>query len=152
MRRLFFCGAVLSVSLVLSGCHETIPDAEGGALGYSPRFTHIRVYTEDGRYKQVLVPEACLATQAEPAKDEELEPRLPPGCANNFNLQRMVERKTDLTKGRPLGSAPAAPAARAAQGYLDGTAKPVLGGAVVQGGATGEQKTTIELPVQSPSN
>jgi hypothetical protein len=41
----------------------------------------------------------------------------------------MAERQSDLVRGRPLGAAPAAPSARAAQEYIYGT-KGTLGGGV----------------------
>ena len=56
-------------------------------------------------------------------------PRVAPGCANNYNLQRMAERKRDLTQGRKLDKASGETTARAAQRYLDGKEAP-LGGAV----------------------
>jgi hypothetical protein len=52
--------------------------------------------------------------------DVTLGEKIPPGCANNFNLQRMVERKGDLFQGRNLSPAPAAPSVKAAQKYLNG--------------------------------
>ena len=60
-----------------------------------------------------------------------LGPHLPPGCANAHNLQRMAERQGDLVRGRPLGAAPAAPTARAAQEYIYGT-KGTLGGGLAR--------------------
>jgi type IV pilus biogenesis protein CpaD/CtpE len=54
----------------------------------------------------------------------------PPGCANAYNLQRMVVQEDDLVYGRELDPAVAAPAARAAQRYIDGRTDPVLGGGV----------------------
>jgi len=68
--------------------------------------------------RPVLVPEACLIQ--EPAFLETAGPMLPPGCANAYNLAAMVERKSDLVRGRPLAPAPAAPTARAARRYIDG--------------------------------
>lgn len=130
MRYLILRPAILAATICgLGACNEYGPDA--GLVpppDYSPHYTHVTAMNEQGRTKRVLVPEACLT-------DEERSPadtgsrRVPPGCANAYNLQRIAERKRDLTQGRPLGPAPAAPAARAAQKYLDGRDAPTLGGA-----------------------
>ncbi|HEY7644804.1 MAG TPA: hypothetical protein VH858_07185 [Hyphomicrobiales bacterium] len=121
MRKFVLYSAALS-TLALAGCYEKEAEAQLAPPNYSPRYTHVTRVAPDGRTKQVLVPEACLG-----AGDPALPP---PGCANNANLQRMVERKSDLTYGRPLGPAPAAPAARAAQDYIDGDRARALGGGV----------------------
>jgi hypothetical protein len=72
----------------------------------------------DSTNRPVIVPEACLIQ--EPAFLESAGPMLPPGCANAYNLAEMVERKSDLLRGRQLAPAPAAPTARAARRYIDG--------------------------------
>ncbi|HET7314020.1 CpaD family pilus assembly lipoprotein [Salinisphaera sp.] len=43
---------------------------------------------------------------------------LPPGCANDLNLARMVARPSDLIRGRTPGPARAAPVARAARAAI----------------------------------
>ena len=83
------------------------------------------VVAPNGETRWVLVPIACLVPDA--TEPPLLGPHLPPGCANAHNLQRMAERKSDLVHGRPLGAAPVAPTARAAQEYIYG-AKGTLGG------------------------
>ena len=129
MRKFILCSATLS-AFALAGCYEKEAEAQLAPSDYSPRYTHVKRVAPDGRTKQVLVPEACLGAD-ESAPADAGGPRLPPpGCANNANLQRMVERKSDLTYGRPLGPAPAAPAARAAQDYIDGEKAHALGGGV----------------------
>ena len=92
---------------------------------YSPDYTSAPVVAPNGETRSVLVPVACLVPDA--TEPPLLGPHLPPGCANAHNLQRMAERKSDLVYGRPLGAAPAAPTARAAQEYIYG-AKGTLGG------------------------
>jgi type IV pilus biogenesis protein CpaD/CtpE len=42
------------------------------------------------------------------------------GCANALNLTRMIERPSDLQRGRAMGPAMAAPVARAAEAYITG--------------------------------
>ena len=96
---------------------------------YSPDYTSLPVVAPNGKTRWVLVPKACLVPDA--TEPPLLGPHLPPGCANAHNLQRMAERKSDLVHGRPLGAAPAAPTARAAQEYIygaKGTLPGTLGG------------------------
>jgi hypothetical protein len=88
----------------------------------SPNYVQVPVVTTDKHHNKVvryeLVPEACLTPDP---TDDQLGPRLPPGCANDANLLAMVERKQDVVHGRKLGAAPASPSARAAQKYIYGT-------------------------------
>jgi hypothetical protein len=88
---------------------------------YSPGYVQVPVASPDhsGRVYHERVPEACLVP--DPTDKGLGGNRLPPGCANNANLVAMAERKRDVTKGRKLGPAPAAPSARAAQKYIYGT-------------------------------
>lgn len=46
--------------------------------------------------------------------------RLPVGCANALNLQRMVQNPNDVHQGQTMGPTLAAPVGRAAQYYLLG--------------------------------
>ena len=121
MSAVYFCLAVAASAL--AGCapplyQQTVswgnfpvqpPD-------YSPDYASVPVVAPDGRTRWELVPIACLVPDA--TEPRLLGPHLPPGCANAHNLQRMAERKSDLVYGRPLGAAPAAPTARAAQEYI----------------------------------
>lgn len=154
MRDLILRPAALVVAAcLLSACNEYGPEAGlTQPPDYSPRYTHVTTMNEHGRTKRVLAAEACLTPeQRSPAETEGSRtptdtggPRVPPGCANNYNLQRMAERKRDLTQGRQLGPAPAAPAARAAQRYIDGRETPALGGAIHTGnGITGGPTATV---------
>ncbi len=135
--------AALSAVLLLSACYDDVPNpALARPPDYSPDYAYIKVVSNDGRERRVLVPEACLAPAA-PSVTDDGPPRLPPGCANNFNLQRMVARKHDLTHARPISPAPAAPAARAAQSYIEGD-KQALGGGVREPAVFSGEKTTVE--------
>lgn len=103
---------------------------------YSPDYVYVPVVATDQPccvQRWVLVPRACLV--ADPTEPPRLGPRLPPGCANAFNLLRMAERKTDLLNGRRLGAAPAAPSVRAAQQYIYGATGPLGGGLAATPGA-----------------
>jgi len=85
------------------------------------------------RTHYALLPDACLVP--DPTDPMLLGPHIPPGCANAHNLEFMVERKRDLLEGRPLGQAPGATSARAAQKYLYGE-KPPLGAGLETGGSS----------------
>lgn len=115
-------GAVIVVSLVVSGClpHEPLP--------YSPNFSRVTLVDDESKApvkvrkgkahgapqaQTVGVPDACITPDV-----TEQPLYLPPGCANNLNLQMMVERPRDLVQGRQPGPAAAAPTVRAAQRYL----------------------------------
>jgi len=118
---------------------------------YSPDYTSMRVVGWSGKARWVLVPKACLVPDA--TEPPLLGPHLPPGCANAHNLQRMAERKSDLVRGRPLGAAPAAPTARAAQEYIYGRKESLpgtLGGGLPPPGtvpaAPGAQSETEKPP------
>lgn len=64
-------------------------------------------------------PNACLAIANRDATTQRAR-RLPAGCANALNLQRMVERPDDLRRGRGTGASFAGPVAQAAERYLRG--------------------------------
>jgi hypothetical protein len=147
MRKIICLSFVLSTNMVLASCymdegHDT-PEAD-----YSSRHVPMTIVAENGRTKHGLVPEACLSQSADGTIDGKPK-RLPPGCANNYNRQLMVERKRDLRRGRRLTAAPAAPAAHAARSYLDGEQhKPVMGGGVRESGGGGSGQTTNEPVVR----
>jgi len=133
IRSAILFAAVLSVA----ACRKDYePEASIVPPDYSPHYTKVGVLKPDGREKKVLVPEACMTPDDQSVADLGPE-RLPPGCANAYNLQRMAARKRDLTQGRTLGAAPAAPAARAARRYIDGRQDPTLGGNVEPDEETG---------------
>jgi hypothetical protein len=143
--KILFRTAALTALLALSACYETVPSASvSDPPDYSPNHTRIKVVSDSGREKTKLVPEACLAQDEQSAADYGPS-RLPPGCANNYNLQRMVESKRDVTHGRRLGPAPAAPASRAAQEYIDGVPVPTLSGGVRDSNSiSGSGQTSVE--------
>ena len=116
----------LSLGLLLGGCmHEPLP--------YSPHYSNVtltgpaaapvpprgphkgRRAPGPGQAQTVLVPDACVTPDV-----AEQPVYLPPGCANNLNLQIMIEQPRDLQRGRQPGPAAAAPSVRAAQRYLYG--------------------------------
>lgn len=144
MRKIMLRSAAVLATLALAACYDNGPETSLTPPDYSPDYVRMSVVSEDGKQKRVLVPEACL-TPDEPSPADSGPARLPPGCANNYNLQRMADRERDLTRGRTLGPAPAGPAARAAKGYIEGEKKePVLGGGVRDSLVTSGAETTIE--------
>jgi hypothetical protein len=112
---------IAPLSLLLSAClHEPLP--------YSPNYSRVtlvdppsapakpgKVQTRSRQARDVMVPDACLTPDV-----AEQPVYLPAGCANNLNLQLMVEQPQDLAQGRRSGPAAAAPTVRAAQRYLYG--------------------------------
>lgn len=132
------CCLVLT-ALGASGCMQTPGD-------YSPNYSYVSVVSEKnpGRVKKVLVPDACFAASETEDVDRDGKPRLPPGCANAFNLQRMAEREGDLVRGRPLSKAPGAVSARAVQKYLNKEGSPLAGADEQGGGGQAGGKETLE--------
>ncbi|TDW32350.1 hypothetical protein EV128_107219 [Rhizobium azibense] len=113
---------VLAAGLLfaLAGCSGSHPQP------YSPNYSYVSTHGVpakgglvrkgyDKEESRTLVPDACLTPDT---ADQPLY--LPPGCANNLNLQFMAEDQGHLIQGREMGPAMAAPVARAAKNYLDG--------------------------------
>ncbi|MHC1551796.1 hypothetical protein [Phyllobacterium sp. K27] len=104
----------------LSGCMGT------KIQPYSPNYSYIDTGGTsrpgvvrkgyDSERAAMLVPDACITPDT-----GEYPMYLPSGCANNLNLQHMAAKKQDLMHGREMGPAMAAPVARAAQNYIEGT-------------------------------
>ncbi len=133
MTRPSLCLIVL-LGVGTAGC-QTEPEPD-----YSPGYSYVSTGagSAKGPGGSVLAPDACLG---EPADTDpslastsqtitpQLGPHLPPGCANAYNLQRMVESQRDLVEGRSMGPARAAPGVRAAKRYFYGEEDDPLGGA-----------------------
>lgn len=99
------------VLLALVGCQNGV---ERDPLPYSPHY-HV-VGAGGAAPARRLVSDACMTPDV--ASDPLY---LPPGCANAFNLQKMVERERDLVQGRRTGAAMAATVVRPARRLIDGT-------------------------------
>jgi type IV pilus biogenesis protein CpaD/CtpE len=105
---------------MLAGCVGNQPQP------YSPNYSYlsmndakpgvVRKGYDKVAAQTILVPDACITPDT---ADDPVY--LPSGCSNNLNLQHMAARKQDLLQGREMGPAMAAPVARAAQNYIDGT-------------------------------
>lgn len=102
--------AVFGLAMLLSACQTHLPPAS-----YSGDFQR---QSSNG----ALVPVECLKPAApdDIGIGEDFVPLLPPGCANNLTLMRMVEQPSDLLQGRETGPTMAAPVGRAAQVYIEG--------------------------------
>ena len=114
--------ALLGCMCIVANCVGNQPQP------YSPNYSYLSLkdarpgvvkkgYDKSGSTQSVLVPDACITPDT---ADDPVY--LPSGCSNNLNLQHMAARKQDLIQGREMGPAMAAPVARAAQNYIDGTA------------------------------
>jgi hypothetical protein len=113
---------------------------------YSPGYSYVAVDPQGDGAKRpgILLPDACIIEKREELKGwtwpvPEIDPEIPPGCANAANLQQMAERESDLVEGRRLGAAPAAPTVRTAQKYIYGDEAPL-------GGAVGTGRETVAAP------
>ena len=85
--------------------------------------------------QEVILPESCLSSDGWP------DPNLPPAsCTQALTLVRMVENQDDLLRGRTLGPALSATAARAAARHLERTAP------VDERAASNDPETTPQLP------
>jgi hypothetical protein len=158
MSAVYLCLAVAASAL--AGCAAAPPYPSSSVYwgtfpeqppDYSPDYASVPVVTRNGRTRYVLVPKACLVP--DPTEPPFLGPHLPPGCANAYNLQRMAERQSDLVRGRPLGAAPAAPTARAAQEYIYGaksTQPGTLGGGLPSGPGTVPQGPGAQSETEKP--
>lgn len=98
---------------LLAGCQTHLEP-----VSYSPDFQHKTLANGSTE----ILPVECLkpASKDDFGLDEDFVPLLPPGCANNLTLMRMVEQPDDLAHGRPIGPTMAAPVGRAAQVYIEG--------------------------------
>ena len=129
-RKLLAAAPLVLIGFVLAGCHEPLPYSPNysritlvdevaapvpGKKGVVTKGPTVPAYATRQQAKSIHVPDACLTPDV-----NEQPLYLPPGCANNLNLQMMVERPRDLEHGRRPGPAAAAPAAHAAQRYLYG--------------------------------
>lgn len=123
-----FC--VVVPAILLCGCVGNTRQEQDYSPGYSYVATGIGG-SDKNVSGSVLAPNACLndpvdddnppaASSASLTRISGVGAHLPPGCANSYNLQRMVESQRDLVEGRRMGPAAAGPTARAARRYLDG--------------------------------
>lgn len=119
--------ALIACLLAVAGCNGSQPQP------YSPNYRYLstsgtlpakgKVVRKgyDTATHQVLVPDACITPDT---ADQPVY--LPSGCANNLNLQFMAADQRQLFQGREMGPAMAAPVARAAKDYIEGTGNQVI--------------------------
>lgn len=100
--------ACVASLLMLGGCATELDTADD-----SVDYLQLRDDPSTGAAR--TVPAACTG-----ADNIAGRARLPLGCANAVNLQRMVQDTRDLHQGQAMGPTLAAPVGRAAQQYLLG--------------------------------
>ncbi|OLO05854.1 MULTISPECIES: hypothetical protein [Salinicola] len=109
--------APLLVLTLLAGCQSSM-----GPMSWTSGYRQVAVANPQSADVTVgqmaTLPNLC---QSQP-EDEGLI-TLPPGCANDLNLQLMVADPRDLTHGRDMGPAMAGPVAKAASERLDDRAR-----------------------------
>ncbi|MBE0398777.1 hypothetical protein EI168_01460 [Halomonas sp. FME1] len=100
-------GRLVPLLLLLGGCSSSM-----GPMSWDTGYhaTGVDDTTEQGL---LLAPHLCHLPAAKTGIVT-----LPPGCANDLNLQYMVERPQDLLHGRDMGPPSAEPLARAARERL----------------------------------
>ncbi len=101
---------LIPLSMLLGGCASSL-----GPISWETGYRQVAEDPADGDAAQrlAIVPNTC---RVQP--DQTGIVTLPSGCANDLNLQRMVERPDDLLQGREMGPASAAPVAAAARERL----------------------------------
>ncbi len=100
--------ACVASLLMLGGCATEL-DTPDDPMDY------LRLRDDPSTGAARTVPAACTG-----ADNSAGRARLPLGCANALNLQRMVQDTRDLHQGQAMGPTLAAPVGRAAQQYLLG--------------------------------
>ncbi|MCE8033371.1 MAG: CpaD family pilus assembly protein [Halomonas sp.] len=102
---------LLPLALLLSGCVSSM-----GPISWDTGYR--QVGDPEGQdpeaLRRAIAPNTCRAAPGQAG----IVP-LPPGCANDLNLQAMVERPGDLLHGREMGPARGAPVAAAARERLE---------------------------------
>ncbi|GHB11826.1 hypothetical protein [Salinicola rhizosphaerae] len=97
-------------ALLLGGCHSSM-----GPMSWTSGYRNVTVADADGQGTSTrAIPNLC---QSDP--DQSGLITLPPGCANDLNLELMVVDPGDLTRGQEMGPAMAAPVAEAADQRLN---------------------------------
>lgn len=95
---------------LLGGCQSTL-----GPLDWDGGYQRVDSDADATTTQTLLLPRRC--TLAEPA-EHGATVALPPGCANDLNLQQTVVNPRELVIGTAMGPARAAPVAAAAQERL----------------------------------
>lgn len=131
----------LALAALAGGCANPPPD-----ISANYQVLYLPADAPGARPTAIVAPEACLQPDTT-RYPFEMDPHLPPGCANAYNLERMVERKADLFQGRKPGPAAAAPVARAARRYLDGDETP-LGGAFDRDGRRNSRRAPAQVTTE----
>ncbi|ALM53816.1 hypothetical protein [Halomonas huangheensis] len=101
---------LLPLLVMLGGCNSAL-----GPMSWQSGYRASGVAATDTRTAQLqaIAPNTC-----DLLSDQSGIVTLPPGCANDINLQYMVERPQDLLYGREMGPAQAQPVATAARERL----------------------------------
>lgn len=97
--------------VLLAGCQSSM-----GPMNWATGYRQVTTDSATGApHETTIMPNLCQAESGETGRAA-----LPPGCANDLNLQLMVVEPQDLVRGREMGPAMAAPVADAASEYLNG--------------------------------
>ncbi|UYG04678.1 CpaD family pilus assembly protein [Halomonas sp. LR3S48] len=102
---------LLPLALLLSGCVSSM-----GPISWETGYRQVSepAGSDTEALRRSIAPNTCRVSPGQAG----IVP-LPPGCANDLNLQAMVERPGDLLHGREMGPARGAPVAAAARERLE---------------------------------
>ena len=101
-----------TLSLLVSGC-ASIPG--------KPEIRDIRPLADDNGFADIQHLTGTRCRQL--IHQHTTMQNIPLGCANQLNLEAMVERPADLQRARPMGDALAQPVAQGVMHYLAGEQK-----------------------------
>ncbi|MFQ3786220.1 hypothetical protein [Halomonas sp. A29] len=102
---------LLPLALLLSGCVSSM-----GPISWDTGYRQVSEPegSDTESLRRAIAPNTCRVSPGQAG----IVP-LPPGCANDLNLQAMVERPGDLLHGREMGPARGGPVAAAARERLE---------------------------------
>lgn len=106
--------APLVMLALLTGCQSSM-----GPMNWTSGYRQVTVADPQASSTTAGNRSATLPNLCQSQPDDEGLITLPPGCANDLNLQLMVANPQDLTRGQEMGPARAAPVANAARERLD---------------------------------
>ncbi|KAA0018269.1 hypothetical protein F0A16_11165 [Salinicola corii] len=135
--------APLLIATLLAGCQSSM-----GPMSWTSGYRQVAMAAPEGDQAATDGRMATLPNLCQSSPDDEGMVTLPPGCANDLNLQLMVANPQDLVRGREMGPPMAGPVADAARERLDDRGRANERRAMLEGearSAMGDTATTDGL-------
>ncbi|WP_162619780.1 hypothetical protein [Salinicola acroporae] len=135
--------APLLMLTLLAGCQSSM-----GPMSWTSGYRQVALAAPGTAETAPGARMATLPNLCQAAPDAEGLVTLPPGCANDLNLQLMVANPQDLVRGREMGPPMAGPIANAARERLDDRGRANERRAMLEGearSAMGDTATTDGL-------